>query len=568
MQDRNPSLAPAAGEALDKPLGGGFMEKTRPAGDAGMIDIKARADKGFGYLRGNPLIASLALAILVSAAIGNAVDAYDGDMWWILATGREVVENGVPSVNPFCAEGGAIVVQQWLHDAVVYGAYCIAGALGIQLLVLCLSLLVSFQTYRVAVAFGGFEGRCKAMPLLIAALAFAVMSFYISARPHAWSMLVFMEVLLVVRRYLVCRDGRVLAVLPLLVALHSNLHASMLMYDFFIVAVMAVPAVVAERRDGGCVRHLATSLLLAVVAMAAASCANPYGALAPGYLFLSYGAASYGDAIREMAAVSIATAEGAVFVYLSLVPALACMFRRARSPLSPLELSLAILFLVSDVLFGQHVRNIWFLALFAVPFASAMLSDCDMVPSGDAAPAVLRVVESSVLSVALLLGAAGASAVSCAMSLAPFGSEPQVLAGEGDTLPEAEASFLLALGERAYGSDGALPLLNDFNEGGYLEWRGLSVFIDARPEVWEPLLSGVDEHRYRDYIDSYFGDAAASARCLDGCDAALVNGGSQLSVYLAASESWLQVEVPGAAEGYTVWVRDGSPAAELAGEVL
>ena len=68
--------------------------------------------------------ACTALALLLSMAIIAMIPAIrsagtlDTDGWFLLASGREVVESGIPRVNPFTAvEGQGIVLQQWLHDA-------------------------------------------------------------------------------------------------------------------------------------------------------------------------------------------------------------------------------------------------------------------------------------------------------------------------------------------------------------------------------------------------------------------------------------------------------------------
>ena len=71
--------------------------------------------------------ASTALAVLLSMAIMALIPAIrsagtlDTDGWFLLASGRVIVESDIPVTNPFTAIAGqGIVLQQWLHDAWLY----------------------------------------------------------------------------------------------------------------------------------------------------------------------------------------------------------------------------------------------------------------------------------------------------------------------------------------------------------------------------------------------------------------------------------------------------------------
>ena len=78
------------------------------------------------------------LALLLSMAIIAMIPAIrsagtlDTDGWFLLASGREVVESGIPTTNPFTAvEGQGIVLQQWYHDAWLFLCWKVAGYTGV-----------------------------------------------------------------------------------------------------------------------------------------------------------------------------------------------------------------------------------------------------------------------------------------------------------------------------------------------------------------------------------------------------------------------------------------------------
>lgn len=66
------------------------------------------------------------LACIMSTAgfLMQGNGSYDSDGWFLLATGREILKNGIPYANPWSFSSyRPIVVQQWLHDVLLYGSY-------------------------------------------------------------------------------------------------------------------------------------------------------------------------------------------------------------------------------------------------------------------------------------------------------------------------------------------------------------------------------------------------------------------------------------------------------------
>lgn len=70
--------------------------------------------------------------------------SYDSDGWFLLATGKQIVENGIPYANPWSLVSyRPIVVQQWLHDVLLYGSYTLAGYAGTILYQILLAAVVA-----------------------------------------------------------------------------------------------------------------------------------------------------------------------------------------------------------------------------------------------------------------------------------------------------------------------------------------------------------------------------------------------------------------------------------------
>ena len=100
---------------------------------------------------------------------------------------------------------------------------------------------------------------------------------------------------------------------------------------------------------------------------------------------------------------------------------------------------------------------------------------------------------------------------------------------------------------------GSLKIYNSFNSGGYLEWRGYKVFMDPRPELWEPNITGVDRHYYQEFVDFAHGAIYSSDVVSEyDFDFLIVESGSDLATYLRKSDSY---ETVCSGSGYQVWAK-------------
>lgn len=499
----------------------------------------------------------IALVALVCLATLTARHAYDTDLWWILATGREIASTGVFTVNPFTVDAGqGIVVQQWLHDLLCWVVYDRFGMAGVACLVISLAVCVAFMTSAVAVSFNGHRGRSHAPALITSLVAFALASSYINSRPQAWTMLAVCAVFLLTRAFVAKGDARFLAPLPVVAALHSNLHASMVALDAVVFVVLVAPVSLSHRRDEGFVRRWVLIPASALTASFLATAVNPYGFGATFYLVNSLGAAAYGGLILEMRAVSLISERGAIYAAVAIATSVLAHIRRRQRPYSPLEASLAALFVIGLVACFCAARNSWVFALLWLPFASRMLSAIETVPAHDAQarrrPALICVF------------VVGSIAAACGTA-ADIAEYPASLERAASDTSLAAASYLLDMRDTAY-AQAPMRLFNGFDTGGFLEFEGLAVTRDARPEIWEDAITGDGLRAHRDYVDGMRGDTAAIERVLTDCDVALIRTTSEdaYDAYLSESPAWSKAVVDGIGEDYSVFVRAGTPAAAYA----
>ncbi|HWC32968.1 MAG TPA: hypothetical protein VG709_07560, partial [Actinomycetota bacterium] len=208
------------------------------------------------YVRRAAVSAALVAATGTAALYANR--HLNGDIYWILAAGRDVAENGVTETDPFLTlnHGREWRNQQWLTELVLYGLERLGGLRLVSLayaLVLGLSvlpLLLGSRKRRISEALVAWTFL---LPLLVAVL---------DPRAAGFSLLCFSLLIVLVdgerRRWRVW-------LIPLLIALWANLHAAFLVGLLFFALVLAgavVDRLLNRRADMFSVRFLLLAVAL------------------------------------------------------------------------------------------------------------------------------------------------------------------------------------------------------------------------------------------------------------------------------------------------------------------
>lgn len=441
--------------------------------------------------------------------MGTAVvfsNAYDNDVWFLMATGREIVEHGIPYVNPFSLhEGLGIVVQQWLVCVWLYVLYEAGGFVATALWTLALFGAFAYSAYRLARLLRRGPGGGEWLLVVMLVVAYS-MTYYMTVRPHLLSMIAFVWIVFFLEKYRqrgalggsdatpapLCRDAaKWLVPIPLIVALHGNVQAAIAPFDLVIVGCYLVPDLLRPLHRRGRLRAIALSeasyarmpLLVLLVACGLALLANPYfvdGAL---YLVNSYGSAEYAGYIAEMSDFAPAKSFRFALVLLALLAACVCVGRRGARHI---DLPLVLLVTGTAYMAFDHVRNIWLCSLFCFMLIVASTR-------GVALGWPRRLARSELACIVPLIAGV---AVACACA---FVNVPalQALPKNDSCTPVAALDYL---DEREVDKQD-VRVFTFFNAGGYIEWRGYKVNMDPRPEIWAPPITGEDFDYYREYVD-------------------------------------------------------------------
>lgn len=420
------------------------------------------------------LVAALALMAVLGYARINVLA--DPDTYWHLATGRWILEHGaVPKIDVFSHSmpGTAWVAHEWLSELALTGLYQVAGWAGLGVVV----ALVFAGTLAYLMRF--LLARMEPVhALLFTAFAASMLSGHLLARPHvlAWPLLAVWVGSLVNAG----EQGRSPPwwLLPLMV-LWANLHGSF-MLGLALGAALALDATLltpaGQRRNA--VRLWAGFIGLSV----AAAMVTPAGWRGLWYPFQVMGMTVALDLIGEWRSPNFQHLQ-TMEIWLLLVLAIAGS-GRVRLPWLRLLLVLGLTHLAF-----KHQRNVSLLGL-VTPFLIATslahqwratagsgrdVESVDRVFRALAAPAKAGAVIAAALLATLLIG----------------------LAVQSGRFAPAVANTPEAAVQAAVHAGALGPVLNSYNFGGYLIYRGVPVFIDGRADMYGDALL----KRYRDALN-------------------------------------------------------------------
>lgn len=432
------------------------------------------------------LLALLACIISTAGFLMQGNGSYDSDGWFLLATGKRIVGHGIPYANPWSLSSyRPIVVQQWLHDVLLYGSYALAGYAGTVLYQAVLAALVALS---IVFAIRGFDDRSLTLPRLLFCIGLALFGagIYISVRPTAWSMACMCLTVGICARWRATGNWRYLVALPAITVLHVNMQSAMWLLDVFLAGCFLLPDDFSEFKNVAPEEMLSEifPLSIALIAMLVASFANPYGVDGARYVITSMGAASYGNVISEMKPAFEAT-KGfcVVFFAVGFVPVVAAAAIGRRR----VNLPLLVIVLATFVATMLHWRNVWTFSI-----ASA-LAFARLLPKTENPPSLKSPKAGRSIALIALLAVIG-----------PIAANSYVYATNGgQSCWQSSERSAETLVKTISGSGIYDPVVyaEDPVIYNYLEWKGLKVPFDLRPELWDESGIGGVTSPYRDYVD-------------------------------------------------------------------
>lgn len=416
----------------------------------------------------------------------------DTDGWFLLASGREIVHNGIPFENPWSLDSGlGIIVQQWLHDVWLYGWYSLAGYTGVATSVV-VPLAIAAIAYYFLIDRLTRGCRHQGTTWLLYAVGFFQMFTYISIRPTLWSAGCLFVTLNILFAWHEDGNVRALWLLPVVTLLQVNLQAAMWPLCLaaclsFLLPEIGELHIKTFKTDMVAWYTYRIPLLRACLLMCIASLFNPYGFGGAIYTVLSMGAASYGNIISEMRPFisSPNDSYGIVCTMACIVIPVAIAIIKGKVPNTGV-----LAFWIAAVVMGVlKIRCFWI--AWTVSFVVCAYL-CGIGRTGiereeeDSAIRLMPVLFIGVLLATSVLNASEAARSSNGTTASGWSAFDQETAPIVDALKGTDA--------RIFSSDDTLM--------NYFEWEDIKVSYDMRPEIWAKAIAGERTHDdYKRYVD-------------------------------------------------------------------
>lgn len=240
----------------------------------------------------------------------------DNDSWYVLAEGREIVQNGVYYTDSLSMhEGLSVTVQNYGFAMIFYLLFTWLGAPGIYVAMLILNFVVCFLIYKICMLISERNINLSLLIMIVTDLVLALA--FVVTRAQMVSFVIFLALIYVLELYVKTNKAKYLWLAPLFSVLQINLHASLWWMLIFVVVAYIVDSI------GNPKIHLqgyrSKPLLAALVGMMFAGFANPYGFNMILFILRSYGDMRFHNMVVELHSFSPFRSIFEAVIYLSIV---------------------------------------------------------------------------------------------------------------------------------------------------------------------------------------------------------------------------------------------------------
>ncbi len=415
-------------------------------------------------------------SVLVAMIACLSFQFNDSDLYYIIATGREILANGIPYTNPFITTPDlGIVVQNWLYCAACAWISEHLHTLGLWLfqsvqLVFMAAMLNVFLNFRTR---NSFTEKCFAIVVLF--LTFG----YTNLRPEMITFCLIAIELCCIERFAKTGKSLQLWLIPLTALLEANLHASywIMHYVVLLPYIVPVPKALRFRKENLSARQILTVSYPAALGLALLFI-NPYGKAGITYVFDALRGGAVGlFGIAEQAAFSIMSVHNLILI-LSVLLAIHLWKKGALGSCAFLMYAGFSVLLVYSIKFTPF----WTIGLMYI--VRALIE----------AYKDRNVFEKPVLYQPVMLFFIAALAIAGGV----------YVNGAGECFDAKTDDYMTKanfMGWQDFASFDKYLSLNDpdaavfavFADANYFEYKGYKVYFDARPEIYANPIAGSDE---------------------------------------------------------------------------
>jgi len=407
----------------------------------------------------------LMIGFLIYASFGFFTN-YDNDLWFILATGRSIINNGISHFDTLSMHSDYVVVaQQWLTSVIYYLTMNTFGAGIFSTFISLISILGVSVLYRYSKY---LTNNTSITSLLMIFYIYFFARGFTTTRPQIITYLILTLELFLTDKFINSKNKKYLYLLPILSILEINLHSSMWFLQFCFLGVYFLDTL----KD----KDLRRPLFLTLIIMLLCGFINPYGLDAITYVFKSYGVKVLNDNIMEMEAVTVEYFRGKLILLgIFLVLFVSSLYKK-------INIRYLLLLAGTSYLALSHVKSVPYFGIAFVITMSSLLVNVNLKEvylnyvnkiKFEKFKKVLtlptkfnfKYIKLGLFVTTIMLVIQSYSIVVCEAQLThPYDTMI-------DYLDSTE-------------NNKDITIYTDYGDGGYLEWRGYKPYIDPRGDVF------------------------------------------------------------------------------------
>lgn len=425
----------------------------------------------------------LIAALVVTAGVMVCTQSLDNDSWYVLAEGKEIVENGIYYEDRLSMhEGLEVTVQNYGFAVIFYLVYQAFGPVGIYIGMLLLNLLLCYLLYKICML---LSNKNENLSLIIIVLTDLLLGrWFVVTRAQMVSFCVIMLVIYILELYIKTNKNKYLWYVPLLSLFEINLHASIWPMILIILIVYIIDSLKLKKMhlQGYKTRPLLAILLVSVFV----GFLNPYGLKMMTLMVASYAVPEAQSSIMELGAFRPFGGSFNILLYLSFVLTIIFYIFGKKQNIRVRWLIMLFGFLALGL---NTIKGLGYLILVLLFPLAGIYRDVrieNYIPKRFCWATIDWI---GILGICVIV----AVGIVCV---------PEVLNGPNEEL----VATMDALDEFTKEVDrNNLKVYTGYDEGGYAEYRGYRTYIDPRMEVFIKANNG-KENIFQEWYDLRHGD--------------------------------------------------------------
>lgn len=447
------------------------------------------------YARWNPpLILIYILLFLFSIFISLKLFRFDNDFWFLINTGKYIINNGFPLIESFTIHSDfSITIQQWLTDIIFYFIYDKFDVYGMLILVTIINLIITMLIYKLCMLIS--DKRVKLSFIITISTSLLFNMFLMTTRPQIFDILFLLLEIYLLEIYIKNNNKLYLTILPIISLLMINLHSSIWLMLFVFLIPYFIDVIFrfkyCDKDKYSVVPLIITSIIMFIVGFI-----NPYGIEAITYLFNSFGIESINNFVNEMMPITITSFSGIIiFVYILIL-----LYSYYYNKGNKIKLRYLLLFLGTCYLALSHSRGVLFLFISGI-----LLFSYNFKVSFNKEDNINVLYKNKYMNIFLV------SLLFIFIIVYVY-----MLCNSNINIKEKNKYYLYDLVNYLDSNTNKdIKVYTGYNDGGYLEYRGYKCYIDPRAEVFlksnnkkEDILieyinlqNGILD--YREFLDEY-----------------------------------------------------------------